>query len=221
MDDLQKIREKINAVDAQLQKLLNERWQYIAQVKHIKQLQPGQSPNRPYREASILQNFAPYSHIPTNDLRAIWKEIMSVSAQRQNPFTIICQESFFGHFAQEIFYEFGRHGQVIAHHQNDEVLCQQLQGQSAGMAVCARSLSFHILKKYPRVNILSLFPSVLTPLCPKPVGFILGWQEKEQDNGQNSLSLYQLQGEIYIEDYDEIPSGSQFLCFVPKPIING
>ncbi len=77
-DDLQKLRQKIDAVDDQMMRLLIERAGLVQQVGHLKE-QTASPVFRPEREASILKRMvaANTSALPEQTITAIWLEIIS------------------------------------------------------------------------------------------------------------------------------------------------
>ena len=77
-DDLQKLRQKIDAVDDQMMQLLIERAGLVQQVGHLKE-QTASPVFRPEREASILKRMvaANTSALPEQTITAIWLEIIS------------------------------------------------------------------------------------------------------------------------------------------------
>ncbi|NBW02063.1 MAG: chorismate mutase, partial [Betaproteobacteria bacterium] len=77
-DDLQKLRQKIDAVDDQMMRLLIERAALVQQVGDVKA--QSQAPVfRPEREAAILSRMvaANTSALPEQTITAIWLEIIS------------------------------------------------------------------------------------------------------------------------------------------------
>ena len=77
-DDLQKLRQKIDAVDDQMMRLLIERAALVQQVGDVKA--QSQTPVfRPEREAAILSRMvaANTSALPEQTITAIWLEIIS------------------------------------------------------------------------------------------------------------------------------------------------
>ena len=76
--DLAPIRAQIDAVDAQLLHLLNERAKLAQAVGHVKQ-KHNQPVFRPEREAFVLEKIAAQNPgpLPNHQLQALWREVMS------------------------------------------------------------------------------------------------------------------------------------------------
>ncbi len=214
--DLAQIRCEIDKIDKELVACLNQRWQLIAKVTEVKQLKPQQSPDRPYREAQVLSYLQDQEFINNADLTAIFKEIMAISAQKQNKFDILATHEIIQNYRAELFYEFGRHGKILQ--SSSDYICQELGNETAGMAVISFNHAPEKLLAQKNCQILSLFPSC--PILPKPVGLIIGWQEKESDDGAKSAKIYRDSQKFYCEQFDKIPNDAIFHCFVPKMDIN-
>ena len=81
-DELEPIRDRIDAIDGELHKLLNERAACALKIGEIKQATPGEEPPvfyRPEREAQILariqkENMGP---LPDADIAGLFLEIIS------------------------------------------------------------------------------------------------------------------------------------------------
>ena len=92
-DKLAPIRDRIDAIDGELQKLLNERAACALKVGAIKQAQPGEeSPvyYRPEREAQILARIQKENQgpLPDADIAALFREIISCCLNLEKPLTI-------------------------------------------------------------------------------------------------------------------------------------
>ena len=77
--DLAPVRAQIDAVDAQLLQLLNERAKLAQEVGHIKQKHK-QPVFRPEREAFVLEKIAARNPgpLPNHSLQTLWREVMSI-----------------------------------------------------------------------------------------------------------------------------------------------
>ena len=109
------IRERIDAIDAELQKLLNERAGLALEVGRIKQAAPGGEPPvyyRPEREAQILSALRARNEgpLPDDDIARLFREIISCCLSLEQPlnvaylgpagtYTEMAALAQFGHFA--------------------------------------------------------------------------------------------------------------------------
>ena len=86
---LEKLRKKIDGLDAQLIALLNLRAQITKEIGKIK-LKTGKSIYAPEREAQVLQKIAILNKGPLekNALKAIYREVMSASLALEKPLKI-------------------------------------------------------------------------------------------------------------------------------------
>ena len=92
-DTLESVRERIDAIDRDLQRLLNERAACALAVARIKHAEPGEEAPffyRPEREAQILrriqqENTGPLSD---NDVARLFREIISCCLNLEQPLTI-------------------------------------------------------------------------------------------------------------------------------------
>ena len=112
---LEPIRQRIDAIDAELQKLLNERAKLALEVAEIKQAEPGDVPPvyyRPEREAQILARLKATNEGPLSDqdVARLFREIISCCMALEQPLTIaylgppgtyteMAAITQFGHFA--------------------------------------------------------------------------------------------------------------------------
>ncbi|HJP05083.1 MAG: prephenate dehydratase [Chromatiales bacterium] len=89
-EDLVLIRQKIDAVDKQIQELINERARYAKQIGEAKMEGNGDSPvdfYRPEREAQILRGVVGRNDGPLKDeeIMRLFREIMSVCLAHEEP----------------------------------------------------------------------------------------------------------------------------------------
>jgi chorismate mutase-like protein len=91
MSELTDIREKIDTIDSQLLKLLNERATLALEVGRIKS-RDGLPIYAPDREASLLRSLCERSEGPLSGgaIRAIYREIMSAALALEKDVTISC-----------------------------------------------------------------------------------------------------------------------------------
>ncbi len=92
-DALSALRTRIDAIDAQLQSLLNERAQCALDVGAVKQRQPGDAPPvfyRPEREAQILRRLQQGNTGPLSDdaIARLFREIISCCLNLEQPLTV-------------------------------------------------------------------------------------------------------------------------------------
>ncbi len=128
---LKPIRQRIDSIDSELQKLLNERASLALDVAKIKQAEPGDVPPvyyRPEREAQILTRLKEANQGPLSDqdVARLFREIISCCMALEQPLTIaylgpagtyteMATIAQFGHFAHtrpvtaidEVFREVG------------------------------------------------------------------------------------------------------------------
>jgi len=92
-DDLSPLRARIDALDAQLVQIINERARYAARIGHIK-AREGVKPYAPSREIQVYQRVAARNKGPLPDeaFRAIYREIMSATIALERPTRV----SYFG-----------------------------------------------------------------------------------------------------------------------------
>lgn len=92
--ELQKIRERIDAIDLQLQELLNERAQCSFDVAKVKQASSSDDDPivyyRPEREAQILKSVKDRNRgpLPDETIARLFREIISCSLSLEQPLTI-------------------------------------------------------------------------------------------------------------------------------------
>ena len=89
--DLAKIRERINAVDEQIQILISERARHAQQVGVAKgELGAAVEYYRPEREAEVLRNVVERNDGPLRDeeMLRLFREIMSACLAQQEPLKI-------------------------------------------------------------------------------------------------------------------------------------
>ena len=91
MGKLEQIREQIDALDEQLQKLINDRARLAQQVAGIKRESKDNSPfYRPEREAQILRQIQERNQGPLSDeeIARLFREIMSTCLALEQPMSI-------------------------------------------------------------------------------------------------------------------------------------
>jgi chorismate mutase/prephenate dehydratase len=115
-DSLEGVRSRIDAIDREIHRLLNERAACVMQVAEIKQAEPGDEPPvffRPEREAQILARVKAENQGPLSDtdVARLFREIISCCMSLEQPLTIAylgppgtyteaAAVTQFGHFAR-------------------------------------------------------------------------------------------------------------------------
>jgi chorismate mutase/prephenate dehydratase len=136
-NDLAKIRERINAVDEQLQTLINERARFAQQVGVAKgELASAVDYYRPEREAEILRKIVARNEGPLRDeeMLRLFREIMSACLAQQEPLKIgfLGPEGTFTQAA--VFKHFGHSVRALPFHTIDEIF-QEVESGIADFAV--------------------------------------------------------------------------------------
>lgn len=93
LETLEAVRERIDAIDRELTRLLNERAACALRVGEIKQSEPGGEPPvfyRPEREAQILARIQADNPgpLPDEDLARLFREVISCCLNLEQPLTI-------------------------------------------------------------------------------------------------------------------------------------
>lgn len=106
--DLAPIRTQIDAVDAQLLHLLNERAKLAQQVGEVKQ-KYDQPVYRPERESVVLEKIATRNPgpLPTPALQTLWREVMSVCRAMEEPVKVAFLGPAGTYTEQAMFKQFG------------------------------------------------------------------------------------------------------------------
>ena len=106
--DLAPIRTQIDAVDAQLLQLLNERAKLAQQVGEVKQKYK-QPVYRPERESVVLEKIAQRNPgpLPTPALQTLWREVMSVCRAMEEPVKVAFLGPAGTYTEQAMFKQFG------------------------------------------------------------------------------------------------------------------
>ena len=106
--DLAPIRTQIDAVDAQLLQLLNERAKLAQQVGEVKQ-KYNQPVYRPERESVVLEKIAQRNPgpLPTPALQTLWREVMSVCRAMEEPVKVAFLGPAGTYTEQAMFKQFG------------------------------------------------------------------------------------------------------------------
>lgn len=89
--DLQKIRERIDEIDKQLQQMISERAQCALEIARLKKVASGSVDHyRPERESSILRTIQQRNQGPLSneDIVRLFREIMSVCRALQQPMSV-------------------------------------------------------------------------------------------------------------------------------------
>jgi chorismate mutase/prephenate dehydratase len=137
VNDLGKIRERINAVDEKIQNLINERAKYAQQVGVAKgELGAAVDYYRPEREAEVLRKIAERNEGPLRDeeVLRLFREIMSACLAQQEPLKIgfLGPEGTFTQTA--VFKNFGHSVRALPFHTIDEIF-QEVESGAADFGV--------------------------------------------------------------------------------------
>ncbi len=135
--DLAEIRERINAVDEQIQALINERARFAQQVGVAKgKLASAVDYYRPEREAEVLRQIVERNKGPLRDeeMLRLFREIMSACLAQQEPLKIgfLGPEGTFTQTA--VFKHFGHSVRALPFHTIDEIF-QEVESGVADFGV--------------------------------------------------------------------------------------
>jgi chorismate mutase/prephenate dehydratase len=135
--DLNEIRERINAIDEQLQALINERAVFAQEVGIAKgELAQAVDYYRPEREAEVLRNVKERNRGPLRDeeMLRLFREIMSACLAQQEPLKVgfLGPEGTFTQTA--VFNHFGHSVRALPFHTIDEVF-QEVESGAADFGV--------------------------------------------------------------------------------------
>lgn len=135
--DLEEIRERINAIDEQLQALINERALFAQKVGVAKgELAQAVDYYRPEREAEVLRNIKDRNQGPLRDeeMLRLFREIMSACLAQQEPLKIgfLGPEGTFTQTA--VFKHFGHSVRALPFYTIDEVF-QEVESGAADFGV--------------------------------------------------------------------------------------
>jgi chorismate mutase/prephenate dehydratase len=136
-NELNKIRERINAVDEKIQNLINERARYAQQVGVAKgELGAAVGYYRPEREAEVLRKIVERNKGPIRDeeMLRLFREIMSACLAQQEPLKIgfLGPEGTFTQTA--VFKHFGHSVRALPFHTIDEIF-QEVESGVADFGV--------------------------------------------------------------------------------------
>lgn len=132
-DRLQQMRTRIDALDAEIQRLISERAALAAEIRSAKgELARGADYYRPEREAQVLRGVIERNTGPLSDsvMLRLFREIMSACLAQQEPMKIAYLGPE-GTFTQQAVYrQFGHSVQAIAQPSIEEVFLQVQSGEA-------------------------------------------------------------------------------------------
>jgi chorismate mutase/prephenate dehydratase len=134
---LQAVRERINALDADIQRLISERARLVVDVVEAKgRGAPAVDYYRPEREAQVLRGVLERNEGPLSDgeMLRLFREIMSACLAQQEPLRVAYLGPE-GTFTQQAVYRHFGHSVLAAGHAAIENVFEQVQGGEADFGV--------------------------------------------------------------------------------------
>jgi len=131
-DKLKPLRDQIDAIDAQLLALLNERARVAQQVGHVK-AETNAPVFRPEREAQVLARVANANPGPllSSDLQSIFREVMSACRALENRVTVAFLGPIGTYSEQAVWRQFGQAVEALPCVSIDEVFRSVEAGTAA------------------------------------------------------------------------------------------
>lgn len=223
---IQDIRAGIDAIDVEMARLLAARWQLVAQISKLKKLTKEEAGYRPFREQQIHDKLPDDRVVPRVDYWSIWKEIMTTTVMRENPFHIAVDKDFLMKEGLRLGQEFGRRSQwqLLAGH---DVVLNQLVQRAAGLAVIPTSAArewLAVSSPSPSpLAIVNIFPSFhfdgrTAITADDVVGIIVAWERNElpSDTPRLFIKLSDDEQTLIVVEEDAL-AGRTPLGMVPKP----
>lgn len=156
---LKKIREKIDAIDEQIQALISERAQFAKQVAKAKQDAGTESFYRPEREAEVLRRIVERNNgpVPDDEMARLFREIMSVCLALESPLNVAYLGPEGTFTQQAALKHFGHAVETVALGAIDEVF-REVEAGSASFGVVpiensTEGVVSHTLDMFMRSNL--------------------------------------------------------------------
>jgi chorismate mutase/prephenate dehydratase len=157
MEDIRQLRDAIDAIDAQLLGLLNDRARIAQEIGRVKE-RNGAPVYAPERAEQLIRRLSEKSTGPLDEaaIRAIYIEIMSASLALEKEMLVACEgepgcESHFAarqHFGSSIRYSFhSGPNEVVAAILRDEADCGVLVEGDAGLARLLEGNTLRVLSR--------------------------------------------------------------------------
>ncbi len=158
-DKLKPLRDQIDAIDAQLLALLNERARVAQQVGHVK-AETNAPVFRPEREAQVLARVANTNPGPllSSDLQSIFREVMSACRALENRVTVAFLGPVGTYSEQAVWRQFGQAVEALPCVSIDEVF-RSVEAGTAGFGVVP-------LKTLPKGLSIARWICCCKPRCP-------------------------------------------------------
>ena len=217
---IKNIRDNIDKVDEAIAALLKKRWGLVADISALKKLAPEEAGYRPFREHEIYNKLPDDAVVARDDYWTIWKEIMTTTVMRENPFHIAINQDFFTQHGFMLAQEFGRHSKWKI----DGAPLDLLASRKVGLAVVGIDAVDDVLSKGDKIAIVNIFPSFIfhgkEKITQRDIlGLIISWKKIENiTDDRNALAVVVADDRKKIEIVSpNKTNGRPPLAMVPRP----